>query len=71
MVGVWMGLDEDAGDADRDRRPREHGDEFPLSARRRSLSAGLLHRMGRVENDRRAGLARKIGSARMSETRVL
>ena len=54
-----MGLDEDAGDADRDRRPRQNGDEFALSARGLSLPARLLDRMGGVEDDRRARLARQ------------
>ena len=45
-VGVLMGLDEDAGDADRDRRPRQHGDELALSARGFSPPARLLDRMG-------------------------
>ena len=35
-----------------------------------ALAAGLLDRMGRVENHGRAGLTARIGSARMSVTRV-
>ncbi len=54
LVRVLMGLDVDAGHADRDRRARQHSDERALSARRRPLPSGLLHRMGGVEDDRRA-----------------
>ena len=32
MIGIGMGLDEDAGHADRDRRARQHGNEFALAA---------------------------------------
>ena len=71
MVGILMGLDEYAGDADRDGRARQHRDEFALAARGGALPARLLHRMRRVENDRRAGLFARTGSARISETSVL
>ena len=30
-IGIGMGLDEHAGDTDRDRRARQHGDEFALA----------------------------------------
>ena len=33
VVGIGMGLDEHAGDADRDRGARQHGHEFALAAR--------------------------------------
>ena len=52
-----MRLDEDAGDADRDRGARQHRHELALAARRGALPARLLHRMGGVEDHRRAGLA--------------
>ena len=35
----------------------EHGDEFPFSARCRSLAARLLHRMGSIEDYRSSGAA--------------
>ena len=54
-----MGFDEYAGDADGDRRARQHGYEFALAARRRALASRLLDGMGRIEDDRRAGGARQ------------
>ena len=54
-----MGFDEHAGDADRDRRARQHRHEFALAAGRGALPARLLHRMGGVENHGRAGRARQ------------
>src|SRR5580693_5250126 len=46
VIGVLMGLDEDASDANRHGRPRQHLDERALPARRGPLPARLLHRMG-------------------------
>src|SRR6266404_6834682 len=54
-IGIGMGLDEHAGDADRDRRARQNGYEFAFAARRSSFAAGLLHRMGGIEDHRRTG----------------
>src|SRR5712691_8165338 len=54
LVRVPMSLDEDAGDADGDRGARQHRNEFALAARRRALPARLLHRMGGIEDHRRA-----------------
>ncbi len=59
MVGIGMGFDEHAGDADGDRGTRQHRHEFALAARRSTLAAGLLHRMGGVEDHGRAGRARQ------------
>ena len=70
VVGILMGLDEHAGDADRHRRPRQRLDEAPLAARRAALPARLLHRMRGVEDHRRADLGHDR-QARMSETSVL
>ncbi len=54
-----MGLDEDASHPDRDRRARQHWNEFPLAAGGRPLPARLLHGMRGVEDHRRAGGARE------------
>ena len=57
VIRIGVGLDEHAGNADRDRRARQHRHEFALAAGRGALPARLLHRMGGVENHRRAGRA--------------
>ena len=49
-----MRFDEHPGDADRDRRAREHRHEFALATGRSTLPARLLHRMGGVEDHGRA-----------------
>src|SRR6185312_5639448 len=59
LIGILMGLDEYAGDADRHGRPRQHWHELALPARRRAPPARLLDRMGGVEDDWRAGLLRQ------------
>ena len=66
-----MGLDEHAGDADRDRGAGEHGDEARSPPEAAALPARLLHRMRGVEHHRRAPIAAMIGRPRMSVTRVL
>src|SRR5438552_1154163 len=59
MIGIGMGLDEHAGNADGDRRASQDGDEFTLAAGRGAFAAGLLHGMRGVEDHRRAGSARQ------------
>ena len=66
-----MRLDEDAGDADRHRRAGQHRHEAPLAAARRPLPARLLHRMGRVEDHRRAGLGEDRQRAHVGDERVV
>ena len=59
--GAWSGSGwvsmKTPGDPDRHGRARQNRDELALPAGRRPLPARLLHRMGGVENHRRAGLA--------------
>jgi hypothetical protein len=65
MIGIGMGFDEDAGDADRDRGARQHRNEFAFAAGCYPLAARLLQITG-------APVVRaRIGSARMSDTSVL
>ena len=71
LVGILMGFDEDAGDADRDRRARQHRHEFALAARRGALPARLLHRMGGVEDHRRAGAREDRQRAHVGDQRVV
>ena len=66
-----MRLDEDAGDADRDGRARQHRHEAPLAAASRPLPARLLHRMGRVEDHRRARLGQDRQRAHVGDERVV
>ena len=42
IVRILMRLDEDAGDADGDRRPRQRLDEAPVTTRRGTLPARLF-----------------------------
>ena len=70
-VGILMGLDEDAGDADRHGRARQHRHEAPLAAARRPLPSRLLHRMGRVEDHRRARLGEDRQRAHVGDERVV
>src|SRR5262249_59954317 len=51
-IGVLVGLDEDAGDADRYRGAAEHRHELALAARRGALPARLLYRMRGAEDNR-------------------
>ena len=72
MVGILMGLDEHAGDADRDRRPRQNGDEFALAARGLSPCPPGCWTEWVASKMTGAPVSRaRIGSARMSETSVL
>jgi hypothetical protein len=66
-----VSFNKDAGNPDGHSGPRQHRHVFALASRRRSLPAGLLNRMGGIEDHRRTGLARQIGNARMSDTSVL
>ena len=66
-----MGLDEHAGDADRDRRARQYGHEFALPARGAAEPAGLLHGMGGVKNHRRAGLRQNRQRAHVGHQRIV
>ena len=70
-VGVLVGLDEDAGDADGDRGARQHRHEFALAARGAAAAAGLLHRMGGIEDHRRAGPCEDRQRAHVGDERVV
>src|SRR4051812_20022356 len=54
-IGVLMRLYEKRGNSNRDGRPCEHRDKLSLSSRCCSLSARLLHGMGRIEYHGRSG----------------
>ena len=71
LIRILMGFDEDAGDADGNRGPGQHGDEPPLAARGRSLAARLLHRMGRVEHHGIARLLQHRQGAHVRDQRVV
>ena len=66
-----MRLDEETGHADSDRRTRKHRHEAPFAAARRPLPSRLLHRMGRVEDDGRAGLGKDGERAHVRDERVV
>ncbi len=66
-----MGLDEDAGDADGDRRPGQHRHEFPSPARGLALPARLLHRMGGVEHHRTSDLGHDRQGAHVGDQAVV
>jgi hypothetical protein len=55
MVGVGVGFQEHAGDADRDRGAGQDGHEAAVAAGAVAHPARLLHRMGGVEDHRVAG----------------
>ena len=69
-IRVGMRLDEQAGDADRHRRPRQHGHEAPFAARGRAEPAGLLDRMGGVEDHRSIGRLGQNRQARACRRRA-
>ena len=71
MVRVLVRLDEDAGDADGHRRARQHRHEAAVAAGRSPLPARLLHRMGRVEDHRAAGLGHDRQRAHVGDERVV
>src|SRR5215475_2042203 len=66
-----MCLDKNAGDADRDRSPRDHWHEASLASARRSLPSRLLHRMGGVEDHWRSGLGEDWKCAHVGHERVV
>src|SRR5947208_71610 len=71
VVRILMRLDEDAGDADRDCGSRQHWHEPALSARRGALPAGLLDRMGGVENDGRTDAGEDRQRAHVGHQRIV
>ena len=64
MVRVLMGLDEDASDPNRHRRPRQHSHEGALSARGGPLTSGLLRVVGLAIPGRTRGVAGSGGHVR-------
>ena len=66
-----MGFHEDAGDADRHRRPCQHGYELALTARRGALPARQLHRVGGIEDHRASRLAHDRQTAHVGDQIVI
>ncbi|ENN87028.1 hypothetical protein RHSP_12871 [Rhizobium freirei PRF 81] len=71
IVRILMGFDEDAGDADGDGRTRQRLDESTIAAGRAALPAGLLHGMGRIEDDRCAHCRHDRQRAHVGDERVI
>ena len=70
-VGVLVGLDEEAGHADRHRRAREHRHEAAVAARGGALSARLLHGVGGIEDHGAADLGHDRQRAHVDHQRVV
>jgi hypothetical protein len=66
-----MGFHEQAGDADRHRRARQHRHELALAARGSALPARQLHRVGGVIHHRAAGLAQDGQAAHVGDEVVV
>ena len=66
-----MRLDEKTRDARRNRRTRQHRHEPSIAARRCPLPARLLHRMRRIENDRRTCLRHLRQRPHVDDERVV
>ena len=71
MIRVLMGLDEHAGDPDRDRRPRQHGTNSRSPPEAVPCPPGCWTEWVASKMTGAPVSRARIGSARMSETSVL